>query len=476
MLFTEPFWLSVLSPICFALVLLFASLFVRYGRRVPFDTSPWLSTAGVALAFVTGGWVYVTTLCASLLFMRWIALSIEQAIDQPRHSQSENRPVRTRLCAAVAVQVAVVVAMSRRHIVHGPLQATTATLVPFGVSYFAFHGISYVVDVYRHRIGAERSPWRLATYLFLMPQIVAGPVSYATTAPQVGRREPSLSDYSYGIRRLLIGMWKVFIVAALVGPLADGAFALAGHGLSPFQAWVGLASFTIQMYYRFSGYSDMGIGVARTLGVRLPENFYWPYIAETVREFWERWHVGLSTWFDDYVDGSLRERPAAGLGASREALAALLCGIWYGFGWSFVVWGAYHAVLLTVERRGVENVVKRLPGPLRHLYVITLVIVGWVLLRSQTVSDALLFLKALVGLTPVPSHASSTIDLEVWLLLTAGAFGCAPLVSAIRRWAVAIDALIASILIMLVGAFIFAWRCVRIVAATVLRWWRWSMT
>ena len=446
-----------------------------YGRRVPFDTSPWLSTAGVALAFITGGWVYVTTLCASLLVTRWIALSIERAIDRAPHSESDDLPARTRLCFAVAVQIAVVLAMSRGHIVHGPLQEATATLVPFGMSYFAFHGISYVVDVHRHRIAAERSPWRLATHLVLMPQIVSGPVSYATTVPHVVR-EPSLSDYSYGIRRLLIGLWKVFIVAGLVGPPADAAFALAGQGLSAFQAWVGLASFTIQMYYSFSGYSDMGIGVARMLGVRLPENFFWPYVAETIHEFWGRWHVGLSKWFDDYVEGSLRERQAFTLSGSREALVALLCGIWYGFGWSFVLWGTYHAVLITVERSGLENVVKRLPRPLRHLYVITLVIVGWVLLRSQSVSDALLFLRALVGLNPVTSHARPTIDLEVWLALAAGAIGCAPLVSAIRRWAVAIDALIVSILIMLLGALIFAWRCVRIVATTALEWWRWSMT
>ena len=341
-------------------------------------------------------------------------------------------------------------------------------------SYFAFHGISYVVDVYRRRAAAERSRCQLAVHLLLLPQIVGGPLAYEGVARQLARRWPSISDYSYGLRRLLIGVWKVFVMADLAGMQADAAFALRPGGLSAFQAWLGLVSFTLQMYYGFSGYSDMGIGLGRMLGIRLPENFRWPYVGETVREFWRRWHIGLSAWFREYADLSLDADRVPPPSAGREALVVLLCGIWYGVGWTFVVWGLYHAALIALERAGVEAAVKRLPAPLRHVYLIVVVMVGWVVLRSETLGGALLFLEALAGLNASALRARPTIALELWLVLAAGAIGCAPLFPTIRRWTVVIDALIVSLLMMLFAAVLFAWRCGWIVATPVLRWWRGS--
>jgi alginate O-acetyltransferase complex protein AlgI len=220
----------------------------------------------------------------------------------------------------------------------------------------------------------------------------------------------------------------------------------------------------------------MGIGLGRMLGMRLPENFFWPYAGETVRDFWRRWHIGLSAWFQEYAGVSPDADRIPSRSAGRETLVVLLCGLWYGLGWSFVVWGVYHAALIAVERAGAEAAVKRLPVPVRHLYVVMVVMVGWVVLRSETPGGALLYLKALAGLTAPVLHARPTVGLEVWLVLAAGAIGSAPLVPAIRRWAVAIDSLVVSLLIMLSGAVLFAWRCAGTVATTALRWWRWSMT
>lgn len=474
MLFVEPIWLSILIPTSFALALLFASLAVRHGRHTGLDTAPLLSIAGLALAFVTGGTVFATILAAFVLFTHWIALAIERAAGA-RQGDAASGSLRARvwLVVAVGIHLAMVAAISR--IVTGPLQGIARTIVPFGLSYFAFHGIAYVVDVYRRRAAAERSRVKLAVHLLLLPQIVGGPLPYESVARQLARRWPNVSDYSYGLRRVIIGMWKVFVMASLAGAHADAAFALPPRGLSAFRAWIGLVCFTVQMYYGFSGYADMGIGLGRMLGIRLPENFRWPYVGETVREFWQRWHIGLSTWFRVYADLSPTAARVPPPSAGREALVVVLCGIWYGAGWTFLVWGLYHAALIVFEGAGGDAVVKRLPAPLRHLYLVVVVMVGWVILRSETIGGALLFFKALAGLNAAATPARPAMALELWLVLAAGAIGCAPLFPTIRRWTVGIDALIISLLMMLFATILFAWRCVSIVAAPVLQWWRWSM-
>jgi alginate O-acetyltransferase complex protein AlgI len=475
-LFIEPIWLSILIPILFAPVLLIASLAVRDWRRAGFDKAAFLSTAGLALAFVTGGAIFASVLVGFVLFTHWIAFAIERAPDRRnREAPPGSLPARVWLVVAVGVHLAMVAAILRAGVITGPLQGIGGTIVPFGVSYFAFHGISYVVDVYRRRAAAERSRRQLAVHLLLLPQIVGGPIAYEGVARQLARRWPSISDYSFGVRRLLIGVWKVFVMAHLAGTQADAAFALRPGGLSAFQAWLGLVSFTVQIYYGFSGYSDMGIGLGRMLGIRLPENFRWPYVGETVQEFWRRWHIGLSAWFREYADVSLAADRVPPSSAGREALVVLLCGIWYGVGWTFVAWGLYHAALIALERAGLEAAVKRLPALLRHVYLIVAVMVGWVVLRSETLGGALLFFKALAGLNASASSVRPTMALEVWLVLAAGPIGCAPLFPAIRRWTVVIDALIVSLLMMLSAAVLFAWRCVWIVASPVLRWWRWSL-
>jgi alginate O-acetyltransferase complex protein AlgI len=473
-LFLEPIWLSILLPIALALVLLIASLAVRHHwRRAAFDKAALLSLAGLALAFSTRGALIASLLAGFVLFTHWVALAIERAAERRPRDAPGGLPARVWLGVAVGVHLAMVAAISRAAVAAAPLRAVHAIVVPFGMSYFAFHGISYLVDVYRRRAAAEPSRSQLAVHLLLLPQIVAAPLAYEGVARQLGRGLPSISDYSYGVRRLLIGVWKVYVIANLAGRYADTIFALKPDAVSAPQAWLGLVGFTVQIYYAFSGYSDMGIGLARMLGVRLPENFRWPYVGESVREFWRRWHIGLSAWFRDYasLDPDRVPPPSAG----REALVIVLCGLWYGFGTTFVVWGLFHATLVALERLGAEGAVKRLPVSLRHVYVVMVVMAGWVIFRSETPGGALLFFRALAGLNAPSPPVRPTITLELWLVLGAGAIGCAPLFSTIRRWTVAIDALIVSLLMMLFAAALFSWRCGRIVATPVLRWWRRSV-
>jgi alginate O-acetyltransferase complex protein AlgI len=468
--FTGPIWLSILIPIVFAPVLLIVSLLVRPRRRVGFDKSLFLATAGLALAYLTGGALFTAVLIGFVLFTHWIAFAIERAVKQgPRQAPLA---ARAWLGAAVAVHLAMIAAVVRARIITDPSGSLSAAIVPFGFSYFAFHGISYVVDVYRGRSVPNRSRTQLGGYLMLLPAIVGGPVTYGGVAPYLAHGWPSLSDYSYGVRRLLIGVWKAFVMAQLAGRQADVAFAQQPGQLNAFTAWLGLIGFTLQMYYGFSGCSDMGIGFGRMLGLRLPENFRWPYVGQTVTEFWRRWHLGLSGWFRQYADvpreGERVRPPSVG----REAFIALLCAIWYGAGWTFVAWGSYHAALMLVERVGLEAAVKRLPAALRHVYLLVAVMVGWVVLRSETLGGALLFFKALIGLNASAVHARPAVALEVWLVLAAGAIGCAPVLQSVRRWTVAIDALILSLLMLLFAPVLFAWRCGSIVTAPLVRWWR----
>jgi alginate O-acetyltransferase complex protein AlgI len=475
-LFTGPIWLSILIPTLFALLLLMVSLAVRYWGRTAFDKPAWLAVAGLALAFVAGGAWFTAILAAFLLFTHWVALAIEGAPERRSpEAPGGSLPARVWLGVAVVAHVAMVMAIAYTGIVTGWLQGVLRALVPFGVSYFAFHGISYVVDVYRRRAGARRSRSELAVHLLFLPQIVGGPLTSKELTPQVARRSPTVSDYSYGVRRLFIGAWKVFVMAYLAGVHADRVFGRPPNELNAAAAWLGLVSFTIQMYYAFSGYSDMGIGAARMLGIRLPENFRWPYVGETTGEFWQRWHMGLSAWFREYVASPPSASRTSSFPVAREALVVLLCGVWYGVGWTFLVWGAYHAALIVLERAGIGAAVKRLPVLLRHVYLVAAVMAGWVILRSETLGAALLFFAALAGLSPSTVRPEPAIEPVTWLVLAGGAIGCAPLLPTIRRWTVAIDALTTSLLLMLFAVVVFAWRCGGMVATPVLRWGRWSV-
>jgi alginate O-acetyltransferase complex protein AlgI len=472
--FVEPLWLCILIPLLIAPIPVGASLLIRQ-RRAPRLEAACLAAAGLAIAWIGGGPWFAAILAAFVLFTHRVASTIARAVDG-RDSRPSFAPARARLtlAAAICLQIALVLAIARGTFIDGPVRNVAGRLVPFGVSYFAFHGISYLVDVYRRRAVVESSRLRLAVYLLLLPQIAAGPVAFAAATPQLARRLPSVSDYSFGVRRLAIGWWKLFVMAALAATQADALFALRPDRLSALQAWVGLASFSLQIYYAFSGYADMAIGLGRMFGLRLPENFRWPLAADTVHDFWRRWHLGLCAWFREYpavVDGDDRDTVTS---VVDEMIVVLLCAIWYGIGWTFAAWGAYHALLIAAERAGLEAVIRRWPAPLRHVYLVLVVSVGWILLRSATLTDAWSFVRALTGAYASLPHARLTFGYEVWLMLAAGAIGCAPLSPMVRRWTVVIDALIVSGLMALFASLLLIWRGVKMTTDPVMRLWRGS--
>lgn len=250
--------------------------------------------------------------------------------------------------------------------------------LPIGISFFTFQALSYVIDLGRGRAEPERSALRLALFISLFPQLIAGPiVRYVDIARDLVARRETLARFASGVRRFTVGLGKKMLIANVLAEPADRVFGLAPADLTAPLAWLGVAAYTAQIYFDFSGYSDMAIGLGRMFGFEFPENFRHPYAARSITEFWRRWHITLSTWFRDslYVPLGGNRR-----GSARTALnllaVFLLCGLWHGAAWNFVVWGLYHGALLGLERpwRG-----RRAPGaaaPLRHAYTLLAVAAG----------------------------------------------------------------------------------------------------
>jgi alginate O-acetyltransferase complex protein AlgI len=301
-----------------------------------------------------------------------------------------------------------------------------------------------------------------ALYLLLFPQLIAGPIiRYRDIADQLARRIVTIDDFAYGVRRFIIGLAKKVLIANVVAGPADKIFGLPFAELSTAHAWLGVVCYTFQIYFDFSGYSDMAIGLGRMFGFRFPENFRWPYIADSVQEFWRRWHISLSTWFRDYLYiplGGNRVSPAR---RYRNLVTVFfLCGLWHGASWNFVIWGLWHGTFLVIERVTANHVVRQAhherplilslskdegsmadSGALHwpiwgHLYTMLVVIIGWVFFRAETLPGAVAFLKAMAGLStaaPTPYTVAWYLTPELWLALVAGAIGSTPWVPSLAR-------------------------------------------
>ncbi len=271
--------------------------------------------------------------------------------------------------------------------------------LPIGVSFFTFQGIAYVVDVYTRVVPPAPNPVRYALYAALFPHLVAGPiVRYRDIVNQLADRPFSLDQTSSGVRRLMIGLAKKLIIANTLGQYADAVFRLPVDQMSAGLAWLGLVCYSLQIYFDFSGYSDMAIGLGRLFGFEFLENFNYPYIAKSVTEFWRRWHISLSSWLRDYVyipmGGS---RVAPGRTYLNLLIVFLLCGAWHGASWTFVIWGAWHGAFLVVERLGLGKLLEKLPAIVGHVYTLVAVMIGWVYFRAATLEQANDYLTALFG-------------------------------------------------------------------------------
>ena len=301
----------------------------------------------------------------------------------------------------------------------GPLDAFLKDIaLPLGISFFTFHGISYVVDVYRGRSPPQKNLLRFGLYFLFFPQLIAGPiVRYHSVAAQLDDRRSNLDDVYEGFRRFSVGLAKKVLLANPIGSVADAMFAVPAHEMDFVSAWLGAVAYGLQIYFDFSGYSDMAIGLARIFGLRFPENFNYPYISQSITEFWRRWHISLSLWFRDYVYIPLGgNRHGSGRTYLNLIAVFLLCGLWHGASWTFVVWGIYFGVFLTLERAFANRIVT-VPAPLRHAYAIVVITVGWVIFRSPDLATAGNIIAAMVTPELRGGHIRALYALEPGMIV-----------------------------------------------------------
>lgn len=272
--------------------------------------------------------------------------------------------------------------------------------LPIGVSFFTFQNISYLIDIYRREVKAQQNLIHLGLYISLFPQLIAGPiVRYIDIQKEIIERKISKELFREGIRRFIRGLGKKVVIANTAALIGDKIFNIAPDDISTPVAWLGIICYSLQIYFDFSGYSDMAIGLGKMLGFNFKENFNYPYIAKSIQDFWRRWHISLSTWFRDYL--------YIPLGGNRKGqyrtylnliIVFFITGLWHGASWNFVIWGLFHGLFLLLER----NINIKIPKSLRflkHLYLLFVVIIGWVFFRIEEFSQALLFLKKMFSFT-----------------------------------------------------------------------------
>jgi alginate O-acetyltransferase complex protein AlgI len=310
--------------------------------------------------------------------------------------------------------------------------------LPIGISFFTFHALSYILDIYRQKRPAARDLRETALYIFFFPQLVAGPIlRWNAIAPQLEHREHRCAVFAEGVRRFVGGLAKKMIIANAVALPADQIFALPKSALSMSLAWFGIVCYTVQIYFDFSGYSDMAVGLGKMLGFSFMENFNFPYAAQSIRDFWRRWHISLSSWFRDYLYIPLGgNRVSEARNRVNLLTVFFLCGLWHGASWTFIAWGLYHGVFLVLERTSMGNMLGRLPRLFRHVYTLFAVMIGWVLFRAENFEGAKDYFVALTGFAdaaaaqPLARYAGNE---QIFALLAGTAFSV-PLWSAIKNF------------------------------------------
>ena len=305
--------------------------------------------------------------------------------------------------------------------------------LPIGISFFTFQAISYVVDIYRKDAEPQRNPLNVALYIASFPQLIAGPiVRYRHVATQILSRAVTVEDFAYGVRRFVVGLAKKTLIANTLALPADRIFALPVEQLNPPTAWLGIGCFFLQLYFDFSGYSDMAIGLGRMFGFHFRENFNYPYISRSVREFWERWHISLSTFFRDYLyipmGGSRRSKPRVYFNLFT---VFFLCGLWHGATWNLVAWGMFHGLFMTAERIGLEKGLRRLWPPLQIAYFTFVHMMSLVIFSTRSLPESGTYFGALFGLLEpgdIVYRPEMFLEPEVRAALVLGVIGSFPVV------------------------------------------------
>lgn len=277
------------------------------------------------------------------------------------------------------------------HFLHTQIKIPQIAL-PIGISFFTFQIMSYVIDVYRGNVKAQQNLYNLALYVSLFPQLIAGPiVRYIDVERQINQRSSDIESVQKGFLRFCVGFSKKILIADQLSVLVDVIF--SGSYPSILSKWVGMLAYTLQIYFDFSGYSDMAIGLGKVFGFDFLENFNYPYISQSIQEFWRRWHISLSSWFRDYLYIPLGGNRKGQLRTYLNLIIVFfMTGLWHGASFNFIVWGLFYVVFLIIERLGFGNILKKLPAIIRHIYSLSVIMIGWVFFRADTLTAALRYI------------------------------------------------------------------------------------
>ena len=297
--------------------------------------------------------------------------------------------------------------------------------LPIGISFFTFQALSYVIDVYRREVEPQKNLWNVMLYISFFPQLIAGPiVKYHDIQEQIDNRNTDVKEIAEGLRRFIIGLSKKVLISNTMAVTADALFAAGAGELNILSAWIAAIAYMLQIYFDFSGYSDMAIGMGHMFGFRFLENFCYPYISANIQEFWRRWHISLSTWFKEYLYIPLGgNRKGKARTCLNKMIVFFSTGLWHGANWTFVLWGLWHGVFLLFEQ---VCPVKKLPKVLAHIYALLVVCVGFVMFRADTFGQGMFMIGTMFG-----GWEFSSVQMAiVWeqLTLVVAVFGSAPLI------------------------------------------------
>lgn len=354
------------------------------------------------LFYAWGEPVYILLMCFTITVDYVFGIIIDKQI-----SAGKRNKAKVSLVAAVAINLLLLgyfkyanFTISTINSLTGAGIAAIKLALPIGISFYTFQSLSYVIDVYRGDTKVQKNILDFGTYVTLFPQLIAGPiVRYRTVAEEMQGRVENRADFARGISRFIFGLGKKVLLANNAGLLWDSVNTLTASEMSVGSFWLGILAYTFQIYFDFSGYSDMAIGMGLMFGFHFDENFNYPYMAKSITEFWRRWHISLSTWFKEYV--------YIPLGGNRAGLAKqirnivivwMLTGFWHGASWNFVAWGLYYGVILIFEKVFLLKIIEKMPKVVRHLYTMFLVIIGWVLFSFDSFKKGAEFIAGMFGL------------------------------------------------------------------------------
>lgn len=331
--------------------------------------------------------------------------------------------------------------------------------LPIGISFYTFQIMSYVIDVYKKEVKVQKNIINLATYIVLFPQLIAGPiVRYQTVADEIMNRKENLNDFICGVKRFVIGLSKKVLIANQMALIADIAFNNVGKYGSLF-SWIGILAYTFQIFYDFSGYSSMAIGLGRMFGFHFLENFNYPYISLSVQDFWSRWHISLSTWFKDYVYIPLGGNRCSKIKWIRNFMIVwLLTGLWHGASWNYVLWGVFYGIILLLEKMYLSKYLNKLPKILRYLITMFVIMIGWTIFRADNIDILFSYIKSLFSFTKT-DFLILVVDnfniLYLFLFFIPAIIFCFPIIPKLRVkyenkiWFVLLECLITGILFFL---------------------------